>query len=241
MRRIRGSDWWIELGLVPLALASVFWALWHSAFLAASGGDYGVGALVLSVFWLLVLFVIDIQRFRHRAAILLAVAPALAVVIAWSAVADTAMAYRGVVEECPVSGSSTYEVHPARGAAYWETKYTLACEQREVEVAFAASAPEATSEEDDYGFGDDFGGGDDYGFDDDFGGGDDFGDDFDSMWDDEPKSIEVEYDPRGLVGPNTDHFVTESDQNPVGLLWFAGVVAAAGIGARLVAARSRAE
>ncbi|SDD31543.1 hypothetical protein [Glycomyces harbinensis] len=209
MTRLPGADWWIELGLLPLAFASVGAALWHSAFAAEPGGDYGTLAIVLGAVWGVVFLALDRRRFRHRAAPLLLAAPALAVVIAWFAVADVAMDSRGVVEECPATPVSTYEVDRARGGSHWETEYSLDCDRGEARVALVVSGP-APAEE---------------------------------SGDDESRVhlVEVEYDPRGLIDPNTDDYVTGSRQNPAVSLWFAGIAAAAGIGLRLAAARSRAD
>ncbi|THV28738.1 hypothetical protein [Glycomyces paridis] len=235
-RWIPASDWWIELLLVPLALGTAFWALWHAAFLAQPGSLYGLGAGVLSGLWFLVLAFTDLNRYKNRAALLLIVPLILPIAVAWPAVADAAMRYRGIVEECPVASERTYEVTGKYGS-HWEREYTLDCSQGEPEIAFSVPEPVETTEDYDY----------DYEFDSEFDYGDDgFGDPYDdydfgdySDEDDVPDSIEVEYDPKDLIGARADDFATESPSDPAGALYFAGFLALAAIGIRLAAARSR--
>jgi hypothetical protein len=216
---MRRWDWWIELGLVPFAMLTIGGMLWSEAF-ADAPRQYGTAAGALGVVWFIVFLVVDLVRFRHRAAVLLTVPVALPLVVAGFAFADLAMASRGVIEECPVGSSTTYEVRPTRGSSYWETSYLLECEHDEVEVEFRADGPPVTTDEFEFEV-------------------DDTGDsccggDFD--WDDEQDTIEVQYDPVGVIGPRTDDF----DQDPTGALYGAGLLALLCIGIRIAAARARA-
>ncbi|MEU6858957.1 hypothetical protein AB0B28_08820 [Glycomyces sp. NPDC046736] len=230
-RWIPAADWWVELALVPAALGTIFWSLWYQAYLSPPGGQYGVGAGILAGLWFIVFCLVDIQRFRHRAAILLIVPLALPVGLAWSAVDDLAMYQRGVVEDCPVSDEYTYQVSNKFGT-HWETRYILDCEQGEAEVTFAAAAPEEsydTDGESDYDLDSDYD--NDYDW--------DSGYDAEYTWDDGPTSYEVEYDPLGILKARTGDYMSEGDKNPAGALYFAGFLALAAIGVRLYAVHAR--
>lgn len=208
---VRASDWLVELLLVPAAMGTVFWALWHAAFLASPGQQYGVGAIVLSVLWFFVLFAVDLNRYRKRSALLLLVPVIVPVAVCWSAVANVAMAQRGIVEECPVSAEVSYEVTDKYGT-HWEREYTLACDSGSPEVVFRVAEPEKST--------------DGYGFDDHW------------SYDDGLDSLEVEYDPEGLLEPRTEDFVSEREGSPAGTLYFAAFLAAVAIGVRVAAARA---
>jgi len=223
-RSFRLSDWWIELGLVPFAVATVFGALWWSAFFAGPDEEYGVLAVALGVFWILVQWTIDGFRYRHRAAILLNLPFVLAVWAGWFTVYDIAMDDRGIVEACPVTGSPEYQVDPARGSAYWERAYALDCEYGDlITVTERLDHQPVNADPDPYDYG-----GTDY---------DLFGSDpsdLDDMFD--PESIEVRYDPRGMLEAHrTDQSSPDDDR----LAPLAFILIAGGIGIRIAAARTR--
>jgi hypothetical protein len=208
------SDRWIEFLLVPLALVTVLGTLWSSAFSGDGEDEYGTAAIGLGIVWGVVLIVVDLVRYRHKAAWLLVWPLAGAVWAAWFAVYDYAMDERGIVEACPVTATEDEEVE-TRGGTYWERTYTLTCELDTVTVT-----ERIDSQPVDYGNGAGYLSALDPG---------------DPL---EPESFKVEYDPYGLLAArNTD------DTGPQGetMLWLAVGVLAVGIGIRLTAAVARAD
>jgi hypothetical protein len=223
-RSFRRSDWWIELGLVPFAAATVFGALWWSAFFADPDEEYGVLAVVLGVLWILVLGTIDAVRYRHRAVILLNLPFVLAVWAGWFTVYDIAMDDHGIVEACPVTGSHAYQVDPARGSAYWERAYALDCEYGDlITVTEPLNGPPANYDPDPYDY---------WGTEYDVFGSD--SSDLDDMFD--PETIEVRYDPRGVLEA---HRTDQSSPGDDRLAPLAFILIAGGIAIRIAAARAR--
>ncbi|THV40881.1 hypothetical protein [Glycomyces buryatensis] len=181
-RWIRASDGWIEFFLVPFALATVLGALWASAIAGDSDDEYGIPAIVLGVLWGFLFIIIDLSRYRHRAAWLLVLPMAGAVWAAWFAVYDYTMDERGIVEECPIVGTYDEEKETRGGGTYWVRTYTLECEHDTVTVDERIDSKPADDPYDSIEGGIDRDGTDPFD-----------GDPF------EPESIEVEYDPRGLL------------------------------------------
>jgi hypothetical protein len=216
---MRVSDRWIEFLLVPLALATVLGALWSSAFADGREGGYGSAAIGLGIVWGVVLIVVDLVRYRHKAAWLLVWPLAGAVWAAWFGVYDYAMGERGIVQACPVTASSDEEVETRGGGTYWVRTYTLACELDTVTVT-----ERIDSQPVDYGTGADGLGS--------------FGSDpSDTGGSLEPETIEVEYDPHGLLAARS---TDATDPGGASMLWFAGAVLAVGVSIRLIAAVARA-
>lgn len=209
---MRVADRWVEFLLVPLALATVLGVLWSSAFAEGRYGEYGSAAIGLGAAWAAVLIVIDLVRYRHKAAWLLVLPLAGAVWAAWSGVYDYTMHERGVIEACPVTTASDAEIETRGGGTYWERTYTLACDLDTVTVT-----ERIDSRPIDYGTG---------------------ADSFDIDGLNKPEVVAVEYDPYGLLAARS---AEKTGGNGVPMLWFAGGVLAIGVGIRLVAAVARAE
>lgn len=217
---MRVADRWVEFLLVPLALATVSAVLWSSAFAEGRYGEYGSAAIGLGIAWAVTLIVIDLVRYRHKAAWLLVLPLAGAVWAAWSGIYDYAMNERGVIEACPVTTASDAEIETRGGGTYWERTYTLACDLDTVTVTERIDSRPV-----DYHTGADASG--------------TLGADaFDTGGLAEPEVITVEYDPYGLLAAR---IAEEAGGNGVSMLWFAGGVLAVGVGIRLIAAVARAD
>lgn len=134
MNRFHASDLIIELGMVPFAVLTVLGLLYYTGFHAEPGTDYGLPAIALGLGWLVILWLVDAVRYRHRAALLLSAPFVLVVPTGWVAVYELGMESRGLVEDCPVTGSRDYLVDPYRRSAYWETEYSLDCTQARATV-----------------------------------------------------------------------------------------------------------
>lgn len=214
---LRTLDKWVEFVLVPLALVTALGVLWASAH-SGDDGQYGIPAIAIGVVWAIVLIIADVARYRHRAAWLLVWPLAGAVWAAWFVVYDFTMDDRGIVEDCAVVGTYDEEVD-SRGGTYWTRTYTLECEHDTVTVTERIDSKPIDYDLDSY----------------DLGGYDTLP--FDAVSPLRPETIEVEYDPRGLLDARRTE---EPGLDGESMLWVTGVVLAAGIGLRVALATSRA-
>ncbi|MCD0445888.1 hypothetical protein LO763_19955 [Glycomyces sp. A-F 0318] len=216
---MRVSDRWIEFALVPLALATVLGVLWSSASSGGREDEYGIAAIGFGIVWGVVLIVVDLVRYRHKAAWLLVWPLVGAVWAAWFGVYDYAMDERGLIEACPVATTSDEEVETRGGGTYWERTYTLACELVTVMVTDridSQSVDYDTGPVDPGSFGPDS---------------------FVTGGPLKPETIEVEYDPYGLLAARA---TDETGPSSASMLWLAGGFLAAGVGIRLSVAVARA-